>query len=377
MTRFISSVLLAAVLLPGPAAACAGDCDGNGVVAVNELVLAVGIALGQSPAAVCADADADGDGQVSIAELIGATNGLLIGCSAPTPTAPPSATPPPTATPSPSPTATANQPPLLATPFLYRGFAGLPIELPLGAVDPDGGALQCSAAPLLPGMTLAEDQTLRWTPAADQLGVVDLPYTCRDGGDPAGEASGGLQLRIAELDPCSQPTCTAAGCTTMLPALNVSCCTNGSPARLPEPEALCPQGRLLMVGRNVEGFGRLQNCETLRFFRQAQASAQLRLHVRFSCLSTLNRVRVRARLESIRGVELDSEALAFASDVGGGLFERRTMRFDFERAGPYSSIEGREGILTVTVTDSNGTSATERVRVLLTSEPGVEDLPDP
>jgi len=266
---------------------------------------------------------------------------------------------------------------VLATPFLYRGFAGLPIELPLGAVDPDGGVLQCGAAPLLPGMTLAEDRTLRWTPAADQLGVVDVPYTCRDDGDPAGQASGGLHLRIAELDRCSQPTCSAAGCTTTLPALNIRCCGMGPPARLPEPEALCPQGRLLMVGRNVVGFGRLQNCDTLRFFRQAQASAQLRLHVRFSCLSTLNRVRVRARLESIRGVEVDSEALVFASDIGGGLSERRTMRFDFEQAGPYTSIEEREGILTVTVTDSDGAAATEQVRVLLTSEPGVDDLLDP
>jgi hypothetical protein len=34
-------------------ARCAGDCDGNGVVTVNELVTAVNIAIGRRPAADC------------------------------------------------------------------------------------------------------------------------------------------------------------------------------------------------------------------------------------------------------------------------------------------------------------------------------------
>ncbi|MBX3026225.1 FG-GAP repeat protein [bacterium] len=61
--------------------ACAGDCDGDGAVAVNELVAAVGIALGNLPLATCAAADGDGDGAVAINELIAAVNTALAGCS--------------------------------------------------------------------------------------------------------------------------------------------------------------------------------------------------------------------------------------------------------------------------------------------------------
>ena len=75
---------------PAGAATCAGDCDGDGAVAVNEVVRAVTIALGSAPAAQCAAADANGDGTVTIAELVGAVNAALGGCgggeTTPTPT---------------------------------------------------------------------------------------------------------------------------------------------------------------------------------------------------------------------------------------------------------------------------------------------------
>lgn len=378
VSRFVRRALLGALLLGAvPAAACPGDCDGSGAVAINELVLAVGVALGQQAPGACAAVDANGDGQVSIAELIGATNALLLGCDAPTPspTLAASATPSASPSPSPSPTATVvNQPPQLATPFVYRGFAGLPIELPLGAADPEGGALTCSAEPLLAGMRL-EDGTLRWTPADDQLGLASLPYTCRDDGQPPAEAGAALQFRIAELDACSQPSCGAAGCTTTLVPLDEECC-GPAPARLPEAEVLCPQGRLLLIGRNVSGFGRLQNCNVMRFYRQAQSSAELRFHIRFSCLNTLTRVTVRARLESVRGVEFDSQASVFAVDAHDGFFERRTLRMDL-KPGPYTSLENREANLTVTVTDVDGASVSESLRLILTSDPFVPDLSDP
>lgn len=56
------------------------DCDGNGVVAVNEVVRAVNIALGIQGVEVCAAADADGDGTVTIAELIAAVKDVIEGC---------------------------------------------------------------------------------------------------------------------------------------------------------------------------------------------------------------------------------------------------------------------------------------------------------
>jgi hypothetical protein len=62
---------------PSPPPAVAGDCDGDGTVSVNELVLAVGIALDSAPLSSCAAADRDGDGVVRIDELIAALNAAL------------------------------------------------------------------------------------------------------------------------------------------------------------------------------------------------------------------------------------------------------------------------------------------------------------
>jgi hypothetical protein len=65
---------------------CAGDCDGDGAVAVNELILGVRSAL--EGEILCAACERDGDGAVSISELVGAVNSALSGCPlTPTPTA--------------------------------------------------------------------------------------------------------------------------------------------------------------------------------------------------------------------------------------------------------------------------------------------------
>jgi len=60
--------------------ACAGDCNGNGQVTVDDLVLAVNIALGSQPVARCAAVDRDGNGVVSVAELVTAVTRALNGC---------------------------------------------------------------------------------------------------------------------------------------------------------------------------------------------------------------------------------------------------------------------------------------------------------
>lgn len=61
-------------------ATCLGDCDGDGVVAINELVLGVGQALGIAAPTPCAAFDRDGDHRVSIDELIAAVDSALDGC---------------------------------------------------------------------------------------------------------------------------------------------------------------------------------------------------------------------------------------------------------------------------------------------------------
>ena len=66
--------------------ACPGDCDGDGAVAVNELILGVRSALDGE--ILCAACDRNGDGMVTIAELVAAVSAALSGCPlTPTPTA--------------------------------------------------------------------------------------------------------------------------------------------------------------------------------------------------------------------------------------------------------------------------------------------------
>lgn len=70
------------VLLPRTAVACPGDCDADGEVTVDEVVLAVNVALGAAPADTCSAADADGDGSVTVDEILLALQSALAGCDA-------------------------------------------------------------------------------------------------------------------------------------------------------------------------------------------------------------------------------------------------------------------------------------------------------
>jgi len=67
-----------------PDPSCVGDCNGDGRVAINELVRGVGGALGGEG---CAAFDRNTDGMIAIAELVAAVNAAMSGCPAmPTPT---------------------------------------------------------------------------------------------------------------------------------------------------------------------------------------------------------------------------------------------------------------------------------------------------
>lgn len=103
-----ATAVAAEPLSPG----CPGDCDGSGTTTVEEIVLAVRIALGMSPLGACSAADRDSSGTVTIEEIVQAVVAALNGCSHPTATPVPSMTesPLPSWTPSTrtsSPTATA------------------------------------------------------------------------------------------------------------------------------------------------------------------------------------------------------------------------------------------------------------------------------
>ena len=100
--RMLLLLLLATVLTSRGAAAqpCAGDCNGNGQVTIEELIRGVNIALGTLPATECTALDRDGGGHVTINELVAAVASALDGCARP------SATPTPSATSGETPTAT-------------------------------------------------------------------------------------------------------------------------------------------------------------------------------------------------------------------------------------------------------------------------------
>jgi hypothetical protein len=59
---------------------CAGDCNGDHVVTVDELTSGVDIALGELPLSQCPAMDANGDGQGTVDELVQALDRALNGC---------------------------------------------------------------------------------------------------------------------------------------------------------------------------------------------------------------------------------------------------------------------------------------------------------
>jgi cysteine-rich repeat protein len=64
--------------LPPP---CAVDCDRDGTVTIDELLLAVNIALGGGETEACATADVNGDGAVTVDEIIRGVNAVLGECA--------------------------------------------------------------------------------------------------------------------------------------------------------------------------------------------------------------------------------------------------------------------------------------------------------
>jgi arylsulfatase A-like enzyme len=75
----VGQVSRSAARLPA-ARVCAGDCDNDGVVTVDEIVAGVGIAIDGSHIDACASLDADGSALISLDELMRAVASSLSGC---------------------------------------------------------------------------------------------------------------------------------------------------------------------------------------------------------------------------------------------------------------------------------------------------------
>ena len=121
LTTQLSTVLVVLALLNGwssrhpfgaalAAAQCAGDCNGDGEVTVDELIIGVNIALDTASLSRCSALDTNHDGIITIDEIIAAVNTALNGCTggAPTPTATATSIPTATVTATPT-TATGNE----------------------------------------------------------------------------------------------------------------------------------------------------------------------------------------------------------------------------------------------------------------------------
>jgi hypothetical protein len=69
-------------LTRAPAAGtCAGDCNSDGMVGVDELVTQVNIALDATALSACAPGDVSQDGRITIDEIVAAVNNTLHGCA--------------------------------------------------------------------------------------------------------------------------------------------------------------------------------------------------------------------------------------------------------------------------------------------------------
>ncbi len=78
--RIINTVLQLAAG-PPPPPSCAGDCNSDGVVTVDEVLQLVSIALGQEGIDACIAGDPDGDHQITVDEVLVAVDNALKGCS--------------------------------------------------------------------------------------------------------------------------------------------------------------------------------------------------------------------------------------------------------------------------------------------------------
>jgi hypothetical protein len=106
---------------PAPAQRCPGDCNRNGAITIDELIILVNLALATSDTS-CPDADRNRDSEITIDEILQAVNAALGGCGEMTPIATASLTPA-------QPTPTASPFPDTATPAAGSTPTSTPTDL--------------------------------------------------------------------------------------------------------------------------------------------------------------------------------------------------------------------------------------------------------
>ena len=405
-------------------ATCVGDCDGNGVVTVSDLVRGARIALGAAPSSACMAFDRNGNGRLTVDEVVAAVNAALHGCpltptvsptrsvtatatTTPTemptlspvptvtptctPTETPSLSPVPTLTPtctptqtvSPTPTITPTPPPTPVIPprGVYQSFPNQPIQFSIGATDPQGTTLHYAATNLPAGAQLDPSTgTFSWTPGSDQTGPFYVFLTVTNEAEPPASAHGTLAFQISPPDNCISASCDPpTGCESTLLPVSSPCCAATPSVRLAHAIADCPQGRVLYVGRDFRpAFGRLQDCDRFTVVSSAQFGTFITLNIEARCMRTQGDGTVHARLETASGVIVDEpfpvRSLFVRDD---GYAQKLGLTFDvlLPQGVDLASLEGAQANLTVTLTDADSTVVSTQLRLVLTAS-SLPDLPD-
>lgn len=331
---------------------CRGDCDASGEVAEGDLALALTALFSPSSEDICPALPAAAEETPGAADLLAAIAQRAAGCE---PGAPLEVAPPP----------------------ILRSFSGLEIAVPIAAT---GGTppLSYSAEDLPEGAALdPETGVFSWIPSPEQAARYTIPVSVTDGADPPDSATTTLNLRITPLDSCSIPTCNPAlGCSTTLPPLSEPCCTGGAAEpRVAEVVADCPDGAVVMIGRNVSsGFGRLENCDSLRLIAFTQAGVTIRIHLAARCFTTGQILLLKSRLETRDTLHTDREDTIVMQPTGVGFSQRINISLPVRDA--TMELEGQEANLSVELEDPfTGTIASESVRVIL-RHGALTDIPD-
>lgn len=352
-----SAALLAALrlvlALPAGAVLCVGDCGLDGEVTVDEILVGVGIALGQGQIEACPAFDRDGDGGVTVDEILAAVGAALDGC-------------------------TPNRAPRTADLPAYRTYPGQQVRVAIPGTDADGDRLRFESDTLPPGATLDSGSgVLSWVPGESDIGVYLVAYRVVDDGIPPLSAAGMFKLRVAVLEQCVELDCLpATGCTETPVDAGIDCCGEETPSRTPALLDECPEGAAIAVGRNADGFGPLRNCDELPVISVGQGGTRVTMHIAARCIYFAEGAQLRIQMynENFVLVNRTSRITLRAVDNDYAAVFNLVSAIDDSQFEPFL-LEGAEQILYVSVQDAHGLFVERTLRVRTTLR-GRDDLPD-
>lgn len=163
--------------------ACAGDCNGNDAVAVNEVVTMVNVTLEAQPLSACPAGDVNGNGVISIDEIMIAVGFALEGCAA---------------TPALQPCTGAT----LTTCAASCGGAGrdgcCPLTSPPACFDPTNGSIQSTLCGAQPSAACVLGSGA--TPTATVAGAPTATATQPGGATPTATAVAGAKTQVSVVN---------------------------------------------------------------------------------------------------------------------------------------------------------------------------------